>query len=60
VSAHEFAFGNYAPGRFAWVLRDVAPVAPPLAFRGSQGIFNVPDALLGLPAPARHEQGASL
>jgi len=47
-SAHEFAFGNYAPGRFAWVLRDVAPVAPPLAFRGSQGIFEVPDHLLGL------------
>jgi hypothetical protein len=29
------------------VLRDVAPVAPSLAFRGSQGIFEVPDHLLG-------------
>lgn len=46
-SAHEFAFGNYQPGRFAWVLRDVEPVAPPLPFRGSQGIFDVPDHLLG-------------
>ena len=46
-SAHEFAFGNYEPGRFAWVLRDVKPVTPPLPFRGSQGIFDVPDHLLG-------------
>lgn len=44
---HEFAFGNYAPGRFAWVLRDVQAVYPAVPFRGSQGIFDVPDELLG-------------
>ena len=50
-SAHEFAFGNYQPGRFAWVLRDGEPVTPPLRFRGSQGIFDVPDHLLGAVDP---------
>ncbi len=57
-SAHERAFGDYTPGRFAWVLRDVEPIAPPVPFRGSQGIFDVPDELL-TPTP-RHEQGALL
>jgi len=53
-SSHEFAFGYYAPGRFAWVLRDVEPVTPPLPFRGSQGIFDVPDELLGIgPIPGQ-------
>lgn len=54
---HEFAFGNYEPGRFAWVLRDVEAIDP-IPFRGSQGIFEVPDHLLGPaaatpPAPAQ-------
>lgn len=52
----EFAFGLYEPGRFAWVLRDVESVDPPVPFRGSQGVFEVPDALLGRDAP----QGALL
>lgn len=42
----EFAFGNYEAGRFAWVLRDVEQLAVPVAFRGSQGFFDVPDELL--------------
>lgn len=58
-SAHEYAFGDYTPGRFAWVLRDVQPVAPPVPFRGSQGIFDVPNELLGLP-PEHAEQEAML
>lgn len=45
--AHERAFGDYTPGRFAWVLRDVEPVAPIVPFTGRQGIFDVPDELLG-------------
>ncbi len=46
-SAHERAFGDYTPGRFAWELRDVEPVAPIVPFTGRQGIFDVPDELLG-------------
>jgi len=48
---HEHAFGLYEPGRFAWVLRDVRHLATPVPFRGAQGLFDVPDHLLG-PAPA--------
>lgn len=42
----EFAFGNYEPGRFAWVLQDVEQLAAPVPFTGRQGIFDVPDRLL--------------
>jgi hypothetical protein len=45
---HEFAFGNYEPGRFAWVLRDVEQLAAPIPFTGRQGIFDVPDRLLNV------------
>lgn len=41
----EHAFGYYEPGRYAWVLRDVKPLATPIPFTGSQGIFDVPDEL---------------
>lgn len=44
----EYAFGDYTPGRFAWVLRDVERLAEPIPFKGRQGIFDVPDELLGL------------
>ncbi len=43
----EFDLGHYEPGRFAWVLRDAVPLAEPIPWRGSQGIFEVPDELLG-------------
>lgn len=41
----EAEFGLYEPGRYAWVLRDVLALEP-VAFRGSQGFFDVPDELL--------------
>jgi hypothetical protein len=52
----EAAFGLYAPGRFAWVLRDVVALEQPVPFRGSQGFFDVPDEALGFERP----QGALL
>jgi hypothetical protein len=42
----EHAFGDYTPGRWAWVLADVELLAAPVPFRGSQGKFDVPDGLL--------------
>jgi hypothetical protein len=39
-------FGNFAPGRFAWRMTDVQPLAEPIPFRGQQGFFDVPDELL--------------
>lgn len=44
--ADDFECGNFAPGRYAW--RGEAPVifAEPIPWRGSQGIFNVPNELI--------------
>lgn len=42
----EYAFGNYAPGRWAWVLRDIERLINPVPFRGRQGSFDVPLDLL--------------
>lgn len=56
----EHAFGHYAIGRYAWVLRDVEPLAEPVPFKGSQGIFDVPNELLGLEPEPSNEQGVLL
>jgi hypothetical protein len=42
----EFMLGDYRPGRFAWSLDDVKPLATPIRFRGRQKFFDVPDELL--------------
>lgn len=41
----EMVFGNYSAGRFAWMLRDVAPVVPAIPCKGRQGWFNLPDEI---------------
>lgn len=47
----EHAFGDYTPGRWAWVLTDVLQLAEPIPFTGSQGTFDVPDELVGYVSP---------
>lgn len=47
LDPQEHAFGLYTPGRWAWVLKHVEPLAEPVPFKGSQGTFDVPDELLG-------------
>ena len=42
----ERSFGNYAPGRYAWMLEDVVALPAMVPFRGAQGFFDVPDDLL--------------
>lgn len=42
----ERSFGLYAPGRFAWVLADVRALREPIAYKGGQQLFNVPDHLI--------------
>lgn len=42
----EHAFGHYAPGRWAWVLRNVQRLAQPFELRGSQGFFELPPEAL--------------
>lgn len=50
----EHSYGDYTPGRWAWVLKDVERLPEPVPFRGSQGAFDVPDHLLaGHPEPAQ-------
>lgn len=39
-------FGDYAPGRWAWLLRDVKPLTPPVAMKGAQGFFELPQGWL--------------
>jgi activating signal cointegrator 1 len=36
----ERLFGNYAPDRFAWILRNVVPVDPPIPAHGWQKLWN--------------------
>ncbi len=31
-------YGDFTPGRFAWLLADVVPVVPPVPFKGGQGL----------------------
>jgi activating signal cointegrator 1 len=39
-------FGDYAEGRWAWLLRDVKPLKPPVAMKGAQGFFDLPQGWL--------------
>lgn len=39
-------FGDYSPGRWAWLLRDVKPINPPLMMKGAQGFFDLPQGWL--------------
>lgn len=39
-------FGDYAPGRWAWLLRDVKPLNPPSEVKGHQGFFDLPQGWL--------------
>ncbi|HZC06481.1 MAG TPA: hypothetical protein VE338_12665 [Ktedonobacterales bacterium] len=39
MSDDEYAFGNYAPGRYGWVFSQVRPLRP-IPARGMQGIFD--------------------
>lgn len=42
----ERLFGNYEPGRFVWMLRDIRALKVPVPFRGRQGFFEVPDDVI--------------
>jgi activating signal cointegrator 1 len=48
--------GNFTPGRWAWRIDDVRPLAEPIALAGRQALFNwTPPAALLLPAAVDHE-----
>lgn len=39
---NERAFGDYTPGRYAWLLADIQPLDKALACRGALGLWAVP------------------
>jgi hypothetical protein len=40
ISPHELWFGDFSPGRYAWVLDDVEPLAAPVRARGALGLWE--------------------
>lgn len=50
LSDQERAFGDYSAGRFGWFLRDMKALERPIPMKGRQGLFEVPDAALGVAA----------
>jgi hypothetical protein len=45
LTDQERAFGDYAPGRYAWLLSDVRRLATPIPWRGALSLWAVPDLL---------------
>lgn len=39
-------WGDYSPGRWAWLLTVVKPLNPPVAMKGRQGFFDLPQGWL--------------
>lgn len=46
VPAEEWAQGNFGPGRYAWELAGLRPLARAVPWRGRQGLFEVPAQLV--------------
>jgi hypothetical protein len=44
ISAEEYAFGNYADGRFAWFTEGCRPLPEPVPFTGAQGLRDLDPA----------------
>jgi len=40
LSELERAFGDYSPGRFAWILQDVKPLPQPVPMKGALGLWE--------------------
>ena len=43
ISAEERSLGDYAPGRWAWLLADPQPLPWLIPFRGRLGVFEIGD-----------------
>jgi activating signal cointegrator 1 len=42
----ERALGNYAPGRWAWLTRNLRRIKNPIPVKGKQGFFRIPADLI--------------
>jgi len=45
-SGPEFAFGDYRPGRWGWLLQHAQLLTHPVPFVGRQGLWDVPDEVI--------------
>lgn len=48
LTDQERAFGDYSPGRYAWLLGAVRPLREPLPYRGAQGLRTLPADVITL------------
>jgi hypothetical protein len=46
----DYRCGDFTDGRYAWERREFRVFERPIPYRGAQGIFNVPDVLIGMDA----------
>lgn len=48
LDSNEYAFGDYTPGRWAWLLADVRALPEPIPAKGALSLWNydLPDAVL--------------
>jgi hypothetical protein len=46
ASDDDLECGDFGPGRFAWKRDQLRLFDQPISYRGRQGIFNVPDAVI--------------
>lgn len=42
LTKQEAAFGDYAAGRFAWLLDEIRPLPAPIPCKGALGLWNLP------------------
>jgi len=47
TSTQELALGNYDPDRYGWHLENPVQFEHPVAYKGSQGFFEVPCEIIG-------------
>lgn len=52
IGPRERAFGDYSPGRFAWVCEGANAFRTPIPYRGGRMLFDVPESVLDNPEPA--------
>ncbi|MCL6458319.1 MAG: ASCH domain-containing protein [Gorillibacterium sp.] len=40
ISRHEYAFGDFSEGRYAWKMSEVEQLSEPIPAKGQQGLWN--------------------
>ena len=48
AASDEYAFGDYTPGRFAWITQNHRALPEPVEWRGRQRLFKIPASVVGV------------